>query len=161
MSVLERVYASGGREVIIPTIELACAAWPEPLLICAGFEDQAFTDENGRALTFIAAGVQIALPPKNDKGAQSIQFTIDNVQGEAQQRLDAAREAEAEVQLIYRTFLDSDRSAPAEPPYVFTVVGGRMQGGTVQLTAGFFDSINTKWPRKVFSTEFSPGLKYL
>ncbi|MEE4464967.1 DUF1833 family protein, partial [Azotobacter chroococcum] len=72
MTILERVYASGGPEVIIPTIELTCAAWAEPILICAGFEDQTAVDENGRTLTFIAAGIDVALPKKGNTGNQTL-----------------------------------------------------------------------------------------
>lgn len=160
MSLLEQVYASGG-DVIVPTLEITCSAWSEPFLICNGYEPQVFTDESGRVLQFQPAGVSLALPPRNSNGAQNLTFAIDNVQGDAQRMLDLAREADAKVFLIYRTFLASDRSAPAEPPYIFVVMGGQMQGGSVQLTAGFFDSINTKWPRRVFSTRFSPGLRYI
>ena len=49
MSLIERVYASGG-DVIIDTLELTCPAWTEPVLICGGFEDVACTAEDGRSL---------------------------------------------------------------------------------------------------------------
>ncbi|TKD32602.1 DUF1833 family protein [Azotobacter chroococcum] len=161
MTILERVYASGGPEVIIPTIELTCSAWAEPILICAGFEDQVCTTEDVRTLTFVAAGIDVALPKKGNSGNQTLTFAIDNVSGEAQAKIDAALEAEERVTLIYRTYLSSDLSGPAEPPYYMTVLGGTITGTQVQIDAGYFDAINTGWPRDLYTLQFAPGLRYL
>lgn len=160
MTVLEQVYASGG-DVIIPTLELTCDAWTEPVLICAGFENQACVTEDARALTFVAAGIDVSLPKKSNTGAQNINFAIDNITGEPQRKIDEALEAEERVIMTYREFLASDKSAPAQAPYRFVVRGGSMQGTSVQITAGFFDAINTAWPRDLYTLNFAPGIRYL
>lgn len=156
MTILEQVYASAGPDVIIATIELDCSAWAEPIRICTGFEDQTLGGE-----VYTAAGVDVALPKKTNTGGQSLTFAIDNVAGIAQQRVDEALEAAAQITLTYRTFLASDKSAPAEAPYRFVVQSGRMQGSTLQVNAGFFDAINTRFPRDLYTLEFAPGIKYL
>lgn len=161
MTILEQVFASAGPDVIIVTLELSCAAWADPILICGGFEDQTLTTEDARTLTFVAAGIAVALPPKNNRGGQALTFAIDNVTGEAQQLIDAALEAEEKVTLTFRHYLASDKTQPAEPPYVFTVTGGEFKGSTVQIAAGFFDAINTAWPRDLYTLDFAPGIKYL
>ncbi|MGL4517071.1 MAG: DUF1833 family protein [Shewanella sp.] len=160
MTILNVIYASGG-DVIIPTLELTCAAWDAPLLLCHGFEDQICTTEDGRTLTFLESAIDVALPAMDSRGAQNLNFAIDNVTGEAQRVIDQALEAEERVILTYREFLASDKSAPAAPPFVFTVLSGRMTGSSVQVTAGFFNAIGTAWPRKLYTTEFAPGVKYL
>ena len=48
MTILERVFASGGTEVVIPTLEITCSAWSAPLLLCNGFENHACTTEDAR-----------------------------------------------------------------------------------------------------------------
>lgn len=160
MSILETVYASGG-DIIINTIELACDAWAESIFICGGFENQTCTDENGRVVTFTAAGISVALPKKNNTGAQSLTFAIDNITGEAQGLIDQALEAEERVILTFRAFLASDKSVPADTPYRMTVLSGDMQGTVVQIQAGFFDLLNTAWPRDKYTAAFAPGLKYI
>lgn len=160
MTILNQVYASGG-DIIIPTLELTCPAWADPVLICAGFEDQTCVTEDARTLTFIAAGIDVALPKKTNTGAQNLNFAIDNITGEAQRKIDEALEAEARVMLTYREFLASDKSAPAQAPYRFVVRGGQMRGTSVQITAGFFDAINTAWPRDLYTLNFAPGVRYL
>lgn len=160
MSILETVYASGG-DIIINTIELSCYAWASSIFICGGFENQTCIDENGREITFTAAGISVALPKKNNTGAQSLTFAIDNITGEAQQLIDEALEAEERVILTFRAFLASDKSVPADTPYRMTVLSGDMQGTVVQVQAGFFDLLNTAWPRDKYTAAFAPGLKYL
>lgn len=160
MSILETVYASGG-DIIINTIELACPAWDDSIFICGGFEDHTCVDENGRTVTFHAAGIAIALPKKDNSGAQTLIFAIDNITGEAQQLIEKALEAEERVTLIYRAFLASDKSAPAETPYRMTVLSGEMKGTVINVQAGFFDLLNTAWPRDKYTANFAPGLKYI
>ena len=160
MTVLEKVFASGG-DIIINTIELTCPAWGESVLICSGFEDQVLTDEDFNQKTFLAAGIDVALPKKNTQGAQTLTFAIDNVTGEAQRLIDEALEAEARITLIFRQYLDSDHDAPASNPLHMTVLSGTMSGTSVQVNAGFFNLINTKWPRDRYTAKFAPGLRYL
>lgn len=160
MTVLERVYASGG-DVLIYTLEIDCPAWAEPILLCKGFENQICITEDSRTLEFMASGIDIALPKKTSSGAQNLTFAIDNVTGEAQQKIDAALEAEEKVTLTLRIYLDSDRSAPAENPYRATVLGGKIKGASVQINAGFFDVINTAFPRDLYTVNFAPGIRYL
>ncbi len=161
MTILERVYASGGPEVAIATLELSCDAWDDSLFLCQGFEDQVFTTEDARTVTFQAAGIDVAIPKRDNSGAQEVGFAIDNVTGEAQQRIDAALDAGAKVFLTLRIFLDTDRSAPAEPPYRMVVKSGKCSAATLEVTAGYYDLINTAWPRDVYTTTFAPGLKYI
>lgn len=159
-TVLERVFASGGTGVVIPTLELTCAAWDAPVLLCNGYENQVCGTEDGRTLEFEAASIAVALPKRDTSGAQKLTFGIDNVTGEAQRRLDQAIENDEIVNLIFRHYLDSDKSAPAENPLKFVVKGGDMEGGMVRVTASFFDLINTAWPRAFYTASFAPGLRY-
>lgn len=160
-SILDIVRASGGTDVIIPTLELTCPAWAESVFICAGFEDQVCTDENGRAVTFLAAGIDVALPKNDNSGGQRLNIAIDNVRGDAQARIDEARVPGARITVIYRTYLESDLSAPAEKPFTMTALSANMDGPTVRITAGYFDLTNTAWPRDRYTADFAPGLKYL
>lgn len=159
MSLIQQLYASGG-DVIISTLELECSAWDDSIRICNGFEDQTVTDETSTVKTFLASGMAIALPKKNTQGGQTLTFAIDNVTGEAQQLIDQSMEAGAQVDMKYRVYPASDLSAPAEGPLVFKVKDGKMQNTAVEINAGFFDLINTSWPRDLYTAEFAPGLKY-
>lgn len=161
MSILDIVRASGGRECIIPTLELTCPAWADSLYVCAGFEDQTVVLETGETVTFQACGMSVTLPKKSNDAAQVIRCAIDNVTGEAQRRIDDARDAQARITAVYRTYLDVDKSAPAERPIRMSLLNANITGATLNFDGGYFDLINTAWPRERYTSEFSPGVKYI
>lgn len=148
-------------DAIIRTLELTCAAWDEPVFICNGFEDVTAVTEDDRTVTFIGANIDIALAAKNNKGNQTLAFAVDNTTGEVSKKIDQAIEANARVTAIYRTYLNTNLAAPAENPYVLTVLGGTLQGQEAQLETGFFNMIGVSWPRALYTTTFAPGLRYL
>lgn len=161
MTILAVVYASApADEVIIPTLEISHDAI-ETIRICAGFEDHDLTLENDETETFEAAGIEIALPKRDTSGQQTLTFAIDNVTGAAQAAIDAALEAGGEVAIVYREYLASDKSTPAATPIRMSLIGGRFEGGVVQLQAAYHDLLNYAWPRERYTAEFSPGLRYL
>lgn len=160
MTILETVFASGGNDVVIPTLELTCDAWAAPVLICGGFENHTCVTEDDRTLTFQAAGIEVALPKRDTSGQQMLTFAIDNVTGEAQRLIDAALEAGEMIHLTFRHYLASDKTAPAANPLKFVVREGSMRGSSVQINASFFDLINTAWPRRFYTADFAPGLRY-
>jgi hypothetical protein len=161
MSALEVLYASVGKAAIIPTLELSCSAWNEPLYICQGFDDITAKTEEGLTRTFIAAGIDVALPKRDNSGSQALTFAIDNVTGQAQQLIDQALEARAKIAMVFRIFISTDLTAPAEAPYRMTLLGGSMEGPTVHLQAGYFDLINLAWPRRKYTLAFAPCLRYI
>lgn len=161
MTILERLYASGGPEVILNTLELASNAWPEPYRFCDGYEDQLLTLETGQTVLFTAVGISLALPKKSNVGTQNLTFSIGLVDGQAQRAIEAALEADRPCSLTYRVFTDTDRSAPAQAPYYMTVNGGSMEEDVLTIQAGFFDLINVAWPRDRYTSKFAPGLTYL
>lgn len=161
MSVLEEVFASGGTDVIIRTLELQCAAWAAPIYICNGFVDQVLRTEDGRTLTFIAANIDITLPKKNNKGNQVLAFSVDNTTGEVQQKADQALDAKQRVTAIYRTYLKSNKSAPSEKPYRLTLQSDSIEGNVAQLSCGYFDLIGVAWPRRLYTLQQFPALRYI
>lgn len=160
MTALEVVYASGG-DIIVSTLEISCPAWNKTLYLVQDYEDFRATTEAGKTVTFLASSIDVALPVKDNSGAQTLTFVIDNVTGEAQQLLDASLAAEARVTLVYREYLASIPGEPADRPYRMTSFGGTMDGPTVQVEAGYYDLINMMWNRDRYTTDFAPGLTHL
>ncbi|MHC9284052.1 DUF1833 family protein [Pseudomonas aeruginosa] len=160
MTILERFYASGGKECAIATVELTCPIWADPILVCQGFEDQTCVTEDGRTLTFLASGIDVSIPKRDNSGNQSVGFAIDNVMGIAQQRINEAIDAGETITLVLRIYLDTDLSAPAERPYRMRVKGADFEGVTVQVEAGYYDLINTAACRLIYDVLNFPGLKH-
>ena len=147
--------------MIIDTIELACPAWAESLYIVKGFEDMTLGLDGVVYKTFMAAPISIALPKKSNQGNQTLNFAIDNVTGQAQRLIDTAMEAGARITLTFRRYLNTDLSEPSEKPFYAVVLGGNVTGTTVQIEAGFVDALNYAWPRRLYTADFAPGLRYV
>ena len=146
---------------IIRTLELVSDAWTESVFICTGFEDITAATEDARTVTFVGANIDIALAAKNNKRNQTLAFAVDNTTGEASRLIDQAIEANARVTAIYRTYLSGNLLAPAEKPYVLTLLSGSVQGQVAQLQTGYFNLIGVAWPRKLYTVNFAPALRYL
>ena len=164
MSIILAEVNAGANErldAIIRTLELTCPAWDNPVYICTGFEDVTATTEDGRTITFIGANIDIALAAKNNKGNQTLAFTVDNTTGEVTQRVDQSIDANARVTATYRTYLSGNLAAPAERPYVLSVLSGSIQGVEAQLQTGFFNMIGVAWPRELYTVNEYPALRYI
>jgi hypothetical protein len=161
MNLLETVYASApSDQVIVHTLEISHPAI-DTVYVCGGFDDIRATTEGGTEVDFIAGAIDVSLPARDSTGQQHLMFAIDNVMGTVQQTIDAIINAGGQATLTYRQYLHSDLSQPADPPLVMTIVSGSLKGGTAQIRASYYDILNTAWPRKRYTNEFAPGLKYL
>lgn len=153
--------ANAALDVILRTLELTCPAWDAPVFICTGFEDVTAVTEDSRTVTFIGANIDIALAAKNNKGNQTLAFSVDNTTGEVSQRVDQAIGGDARVTCIYRTYLSGNLTAPAEKPYVLSLLSGSIQGIEAQLQTGYFNMIGVAWPRKLYTVNEYPALRYI
>lgn len=160
-TILDTLRSSGGTDCEVHTLEIVCTAWDAPILLCDQFFDFVGVTEDDRTLTFQASAFNASFPRRDSSGSQTLGIAVDNVTGEAQRRIDQANEAAAPIRLTLRTYLESDPSAPAEPPMTFNVLSAEIEGSTVQFTSGYFDLLDTAWPRFSYTDQFSPGIKYL
>lgn len=156
MSTLAEVYASApAGSLIIPTLEISIAG-QTPIRICSGFEDQTLA-----GMLFEAGSLSISLPNKNTSGMQTLNFGVAGVNSLVQTYIDIALETGEPVTITYREFLESDKTQPARRPYVMQLIGGTLQDGEASLSAGFFDVLNLRWPRQVYTADNAPGIRYL
>lgn len=160
MTILAVVYASAPTdEVIIPTLEIQLPGGA-PIRICVGFEDQ-YLGVDGAYQMFEAGSLSISLPSKNTSGQQTLAFGVAGVNGRAQRYVDQALESGVRIPLIYREYLESDKSAPARRPYTLVLSGGEFEGDEAQFEASYYDLLNTSWPRERYTAATAPGLRYL
>lgn len=159
MTILSVVYASApAGEVIIATLEIVVPGHP-PIRICDGYENH-MLGVDGQMTHFEAGSLQVALPARNTTGQQTLSFGVANVNGIAQRYVDDALEAGEQVKLVYRAYLESDKSAPAERPRTMTLNGGQFQRGEAVFEAGYYDLLNAAWPRERYTAETAPGIRY-
>ena len=161
MSIIRTVYASAPSEyVILPTLEILVPGHA-PIRVVAAYEDLAATLETGETVIFQAGPFAYKEPRKDTNGQQTLTFSIANVTGEAQKAVEAAIDADVEVPINYRVYLSTDLTAPAKKPYKMIMRGGSFEGVMVQIEAGYFDLLNTAWPRLRYVADWAPGLRYM
>lgn len=159
MTLLNRLYASGGDEVIIDTLQITIGG--ASYWLACGWADITVTLETGVAATFIGTAIDIALPARNADGTQDLKFAISNVDGIVSTAIRAALDDLTKASLTFRRFVSSDLSAPAAPPFTLSIKEGQWTATEVQITAGYMNILDTAWPRYRYLLSQFPGLRYL
>jgi len=166
-NVLQTLYASAPvNDIIIHTLELNNADFnvpdhaPGTIRLVQGFDDITATLEDATTATFKASGFGVSLPQKSIKGRQDLNFSIDNVTGEALKAIDDAIEGGSKIIVIYRAYAGSDLSAPGQPPVVMTATAVKADFSSISISASFHDLVNKAWPYRRYTPSFAPGLKY-
>lgn len=160
MTILKTVYASAPEdELILITLELRLSE-DHVLRAVQGFENQ-MLGIDGVYHEFTAAAISVALPSSNTSGQQSLRFSIGGINNIVQRYVDEALESSTPITLIYREYLESDKSAPARQPYIMAMSGIQLEGDEAQFEASYWDILNYAWPRQRYTEETAPGIKYL
>ncbi|MFH8134219.1 DUF1833 family protein [Pantoea osteomyelitidis] len=159
MTVLNRLYASAGREVIIETLQINVDG--QTYWLTKGWTDVPAILENGVKVTFSACGIDIALPARNADGTQDLKFAICNIDGRVSGAIRNALKNLSNATLTYRSFISTDRSAPATAPCTLAIKSGYWTATEVQITAGYMNVLDTAWPRYRYTLPAFPGLRYI
>ncbi|OJH86088.1 DUF1833 family protein [Serratia marcescens] len=159
MTILNRLYASGGTEVIIETLHIQVGG--QTHYLCKGWEDITAVLETGETVTFTACALDIALPARNADGTQDLKLAISNVDGVVSGAIRAALDNLSAATVTYRHYVSTDLSAPASAPFVLAIKGGSWTALEVQITAGYMNVLDTAWPRRRYTLPDYPGLRYL
>ncbi|WP_313687578.1 DUF1833 family protein [Pantoea sp.] len=158
MTMLDRLYASSGSEVLIPAIQITVGE--DSYYLTNGFEDISVSLENGDSVTLTACGISVSLPARNDDGTQDLKFAISNITGEASTIIRNAINNKTESALTYRCYISTDLTAPAATPYTMKIKNGTWTNTRAQITAGYMNILDTAWPRNSYTLNYFPGLRY-
>ncbi len=161
MNPLNEYYCSGSSAIVqLQTLEIVSPGWPEPILLCQGFVNETCVTEDARSLTFLASGMDVALPKSDGSARQEITFGLDNVSRAAQKLMSQSIDAQAPVEITRRMYLWPNLSAPAEVNKM-DVLGASFDTTSAQVKAGLLDLLNTRWPRLTFNLKNAPALRYV
>lgn len=159
MTVLNRLYASSGSEVIIDTLQITVGG--QDYWLTRGWDDITVTLESGQPATFLGSAIDIALPARNADGTQDLKFAISNIDGVVSTAIRNALDNLSSANLTFRRYVSSDLSAPAARPYTLAIKNGSWTATEVQITAGYMNILDTAWPRYRYTLPDFPGLRYL
>ena len=147
--ILQTVYASApSNQIPLHTLTLEAPSLPDGVLRWVqGSEDVSMgLENNGSIVLYKALPFGVSLPDKSLRGNQDLQFQLDNITGEALEHVNSVIDAGEKIKVVYRVYLDSDKSAPAEQPIVMTATSMSADYKSVQVIADFHDFLNKAWP---------------
>lgn len=159
MTIINRLFASSGSEVIIETLQINVGS--QVFYLCRGWDDVTAKDESENSLTFKACGIDIALPARNADGTQDLKFAIGNIDGEVSNTIRDALAVLDRASLTFRHYVSTDLAAPASSPIRLAIKSGYWTASQVQITAGYMNILDSAWPRKRYTLNEHPGLRYL
>lgn len=159
MSILKRLYASAGPEMIHEVLQITDGI--STFWLTKGWDELTITLESGEVVTCTPCGMDLALPARNDDGTQDLQFAISNIDGVASRLVRESLAAGRSMTLTYRAYTSDDLGAPAHAPHRFRIKNGSVTATQVSFTAGYFDLLDTAWPRNRYTLNRFPGLRYL
>ena len=159
---LQTVHASVTDDIQHHTLELPHASFPGGVIRWVqGFNDEALGLENTDQVLFSAMPFGVSLPDKSMRGNQDLQFQLDNVTGEALKYIRAVLNSGKKLPVIYRVYLESNKSFPAESAITMTANSFNADLQSVTIIADFHDFVNKLWPRLRYTPTLAPGLKYM
>lgn len=158
-SVLNRLYASSGEEVILDTLQINVGG--QSYWLTRGWDDITVILETGAQATFTGSAIDVALPARNSDGTQDLKFAISNIDGVVSTAIRNALDNLSNASLTFRRYISTDLSAPASPPFTLTIKEGSWTATEVQITAGYMNILDTAWPRFRYTLPLFPGLRYL
>ncbi|PSW53063.1 DUF1833 family protein [Photobacterium leiognathi] len=162
MKAIEVAYASAKvGDIPIHSLELSNPTFPGGVFrLCSGFDDQALTLESGQTVTFTAAALGINLPQRALMGREDLVFALDNVTGETRRLVRSAINSGEPVKVVYRVYLSSDLTAPAEVPLRMEAVTYSDDRSVASISASFRNLMDRTWPDKLFTPDKFPGTRY-
>lgn len=114
----------------------------------------------GQEVVFRPVPFKASLPDESsDAPAGTVLIELSNVSRQLVPYLEAAARSTEPIEMIFRTYLRSDTSAPHEmPPLRVQATGATVTTDTVTLQAGFGDLTNRRFPRVEYTAQEFPCL---
>ena len=159
MSILKRLYASAGPEIIHEVLQISDGL--TTYYMTKGWDALMVMLESGGIVTCTPCGMDLAIPARNDDGTQDLKFALSNIDGIASAFIRSALAARRSMSLVYRVYTSDDLGAPAHAPSRFRIKSGTATATQASITAGYFGLLDTGWPRNTYNLNKFPGLRYL
>lgn len=155
---------------IIEELQIAYASAPDTLITYTTIEVdgydlrfvQSYDDKTLGGQVYEGVAMSVGLPDKSTGGNQNLKISFGGIDSRAQPIIQNAIDSGDPIKIICKEWLSSDTSIPAKAPRKMEVFGGVFDDlkGVLQLECSYFDMLNVKWPRQIYTAENAPGMKW-
>lgn len=162
MTAIARAYASN-EATPLETLEFSHSSITTMYFVRA-FYDLTATLESSTEVTFVRSGLGIQLPEKSTDGQQELQIQIDNLSNDVYQTLstiqNSMRSTDEKAIIKYRSYLESDLSAPAGAVIKLIMTSASVNRRTASIRASWSPFPDASYPRYRYYPTLYPGVKY-
>ena len=157
---LRRVYTSApADEVIIETLEVRHSKFSRTWYLSSNVGEFDGTLESGTTVRFTPLPFTVKLPSSDAQGGQILAISIANAGQEMVAEIEAAAtDPHERIEVVYRVYLESDKSMPQSLPIKLSIDTITMTDEAITAQAGRSDTLNFKFPSIVYTAEKFPGL---
>ena len=163
------VVNANGTDAPVMAIIIESESLATPICFAQSYHDFSARDHNQELRDFVASGIQINLPERNNQSGNALSFGVASVNGEvielSNQVLDGAYPAYLTVleYLPFDTSQEFDSDTAFSPIYSLTLFVTSCQVTTkgATITAGWHDTLNAKFPFKRYTAKQFKGLRYV
>ena len=157
---LRRVFASApAEEVIIETLQLSHSRFSKTWYLSSNVSAFDAKLESGVDAHFQPLPFTVKLPASDAQGGQLLDISIANAGQEMVDEIEAAAtEPHERIEVIYRVYLQSDKTMPQNLPLKLSLDAVAMTDEAIRATAGRSDVLNFKFPSTVYTSDKFPGL---
>ena len=156
---LQQVYANGSPTVrVLETLELQHHTFSQSLRIVNDVQGWWLQIEtNSTPVRFDAFPFSVVDPPQNSRGVQSLQLSIDNVDGSMIEKLEGTQDGlSVPIRLVYRVYLSNDNTGPQnDPPLTLEIRQISVDNFKVVATATNDNLQNKAFPNQSYDRVFN------
>lgn len=164
-AIKEAYAAAPADEVIYHTLEIRHSSFANPIRVVRDLVDldatlEADAPEDALTeVTFLGYAFDLVPPEVGAGGTPQLVIEIDNVSREILANIELAMASSNLLTAIYRAYLASDLTAPAnDPPLTLTIFQINATPMRIRAVAGFQDIVNKRFPSDTYTAERFPGL---
>lgn len=156
---LQQVYANGSPTVrVLETLELQHHTFSSALRIVNDVQGWWLQIEtNSTPVRFESFPFSVVDPPQNSRGVQSLQLSIDNVDGAMVEKLEGTQDGlNVPIKLVYRVYLSNDNTGPQnDPPLTMEIRQISVDNLKVVATATNDNLQNKRFPNQSYDAVFN------
>lgn len=164
-AIKEAFAAAPADEVIYHTLEIRHSSFASPIRVVRDLVDLDATleadapEDASTEVTFLGYAFDLVPPEVGAGGTPQLGIEIDNVSREILANIELAMASSSLLTVIYRAYLASDLTAPAnDPPLTLTIFQISANPMRIRAVAGFQDIVNKRFPADTYTAERFPGL---
>jgi predicted nucleotide-binding protein (sugar kinase/HSP70/actin superfamily) len=157
--VIKEAYALAPQgEMNLHTLELSHPDLVEVIYLVLDRASHTLKVEGGASKLFEACPFRFNLPQMNDNGLQELTVAIDNIDQRISDFLEAVKESNTAVTMIYRPYLLSDPDTPQALPLELALTDISVDDIQATGKATFADLVNKAFLTMVYGRDRFPGL---